>query len=85
MDHLVLWAGFFPPDIDLNSIREKTGHARLSLVLGKSDPLAGPDVVEKQLSILKKNGIEFERIQFDGGHRLDRGALAELFAPNDRI
>jgi predicted esterase len=81
-DHLVLWGGGLPPDLDLDRARPVLARLRLSLVVGDRDELARPAQVAEQEERLGRQGIAHHRYSFAGGHRLDDGVLARLAAEN---
>src|SRR3989454_154487 len=83
IDHLTLWGGEFPPDLDLtiDQVARRLRHARLALVYGRSDEFITPKVVSGILDRLRQHGIPYEEIAFDGGHELNEAVLRELANP----
>jgi predicted esterase len=79
-DHLVLWGGGLPPDLDLEQARPVLAQLRLSLVVGDQDELARPPQVAEQEERLVRHRIAFDRHTFAGGHRLDDALLVRLAA-----
>jgi len=79
-DHLILWAGALPPDIDLDAVRPALDALRLSLVFGDGDEYATPELVAAEEARLRRHGIRYSRVPFGGGHRLDAHVLARLAA-----
>jgi len=75
-DHLVLWAGLCPPDVDLARRDAPFGRVRISVVAGSSDALATPERVAELEARLE--GRDYDLIRFDGGHHLDRKVLLKL-------
>jgi predicted esterase len=78
VDHLILWAGWVPPDLDLEASRKVLQHVRLSLVLGTRDDYGTPEQVAEQEARLRKHGIPYRLITFDGGHHLDAEVLKQM-------
>jgi predicted esterase len=79
-DEVILWAGSFPPDVDLAPFAARVGDAPVVLVVGTRDqlaPWAGADVA---LGRLVDAGLSARLVTFDGGHRLDDATLAALAA-----
>ena len=77
-DEIILWAGAFPPDVDVAKFAERIGRASVVLVVGTRDeltPWAGADVA---LGRLQSAGVAARLITFDGGHRLDHATLASI-------
>jgi predicted esterase len=79
-DHLVLWAGMLPPDLDLERARPIFERLRLSVVVGDEDELARPPQIAEQEARLASHAIAYHRYTFPGGHRMDAGALARVAA-----
>ncbi len=78
VDQLILWAGWVPPDLDLEVNRKALQNARLTLVLGQRDEYATPEQVAEQEARLRKHDIPYQLVLFDGGHHLDAAVLRQL-------
>ena len=79
-DHLILWGGMVPPDLDLTADADPLRHTNVSLVLGDHDEFANPSAVTREEARLKENNIHYEFVWFDGGHHLDDVVLLRLAA-----
>ena len=77
-DELILWAGAFPPDVDLTSLADRLAHTRVVLVVGSRDELASWAGADAQLQRFAAAGIDARLVSFQGGHRLDNATLAAL-------
>jgi predicted esterase len=77
-DELILWAGAFPPDVDLASLADRLANTAVVLVVGSRDELAPWAGADAQLQRFVEAGIPARLISFDGGHRLDNATLATL-------
>ena len=71
---LTCWAGSLPPELDLGALKG----TRLTLVAGTADEYATPERVAAQKERLGAAGLAYDALSFDGGHRLDAGALRRL-------
>ena len=78
---LILWAGSFPPDIDLSSFSQRVAGVRVTMVFGSRDQLTPIAAAEAQLERLTGAGIDATMVSFDGGHRLDDTTLLSLSSP----
>jgi predicted esterase len=81
IDRLILWAGAFPPDIDLGLQEEKFRKTRITLVVGDADelvPASSRDLLQAQFT---EAGLDFDRISFAGGHELHAETLRRLIRP----
>lgn len=75
-DHLVLWAGLCPPDVDLARRDAPLARVKISIVLGSGDALATPERVGELKA--KYKGRDYDLVRFDGGHHLDKSVLLKL-------
>jgi len=80
IDRLLVWGGEVPPDLDLGDARVSVRLRGLSLTLvfGTKDQFFTPKIVATTESRLKQHKVDYERIQFDGGHEIDEATLRSL-------
>lgn len=71
---LILWAGDAPPELDPTRLAQ-----RVTLVRGRADAALTAERLEAERERFEAAGLEVDRIEFDGGHALDPGALDRLF------
>jgi predicted esterase len=77
-EHLILWAGALPPEIDTGAGAEMLASLpRLSLVVGTADADA-QRAVPRERERMARLGIDYQLISFDGGHHLDADTLRAL-------
>ena len=79
-DELILWAGAFPPEVELGSFAERLHGAPVVLVVGDRDELASWAGADAHLHRFTAAGIDARLVSFEGGHRLDVATLAALAA-----
>jgi predicted esterase len=77
-EHLVLWAGTVPDEIDVAAVQAAGKWKRLSVVVGLRDEFATAEVVAAQEERLRTGGIRHELIRFDGGHAMHPETLLRL-------
>ena len=77
-DRVVLWAGVLPPELTAQDAAALARRAPLTVVLGRQDDFAKPELVAAQESRLKELGISHKTIRFDGGHEIVPDALRSL-------
>lgn len=75
IDELVLWCGFFPPDVSLLEIPE---HVRLKVVTATDDRYASPEQQKEELDAMKKLAPALEHFQFEGKHEINTDALKKM-------
>lgn len=82
VDHLVLWGGEFPPDLDLTpaGVAERLRAAGVTLVHGRSDQFITPKVAGTIIERLRAHGIPCVDEPFDGGHEITEAALSMVAA-----
>lgn len=80
LDRLVLWGGELPPDLDLarGPAGARLRAARLTLVYGRSDEFVTAKVVQTIAARLRRHGIPYNEIPFDGGHEVNEAVLRDL-------
>ena len=77
-DRVVLWSGLLPPELTAQNAATLTRCAPLTVVLGRHDDFAKPDLVAAEQSRLKELNVPHEIIRFDGGHEIVPDTLRSL-------
>lgn len=72
---LVLWCGFFPPDMQPVQIPL---HTKLTLLTASNDRFITPAENEAKLTELRSAGVQFTHIPFAGEHEIAQEPLATL-------
>ena len=83
--HLILWAGSLPPEIELSEHLPRFEKMRLSLAMGSRDQFATPIMWEERLTQLRELGIPFDDHLFEGEHRLDRETLGVILGAGRQL
>ena len=76
--HLILWGCDFAHDIDYIAKKDFITEKQLFMVIGKEDQFVTPERMEKYKAFATKQQLEYELIQFDGKHEVDRKILYGL-------
>jgi predicted esterase len=77
-DHLILWAGEVPTDIDWNMGARKLRGARIDAVRGDRDELTSQNVLQRNLGTLTEVALHYQLHTFSGRHHLDDEMLRRL-------
>lgn len=77
-DNLVLWAGPLASDVEWDKAEAILRQMNLLFVYGTKDQFINEEQANKHLEAMKKHHLDFEVIQFDGEHRLDRDTIVEI-------
>jgi predicted esterase len=77
-DHIVLWAGGIPPELDVAEWSNSLHGAALSLVAGDADEVVTADVVAAEGERLSNAGVAFTLQRYAGKHWIDEQALVAL-------
>jgi predicted esterase len=77
-NEVILWAGSFPPDVDLSVFAGKLAGATVMFAVGTRDELASWAAADVEVNRFNAAGIEARLVTFDGGHRLDTATLMAL-------
>jgi predicted esterase len=75
VSRLVGWAGIVPDDVTGVELQRKLGPEPLRLMVGTQDARVTPEQVEADAVRLRGQGLEVAVRRFEGGHRVDLGAL----------
>lgn len=77
-DALVLWCGFFPPDMNWENDLPKFKQWKTAIVTATGDEFISPEQEAEQLSLFRKSGIPFTHTRFTGKHAMDTETLISL-------
>jgi predicted esterase len=77
-DRVVLWSGMLPPELSAESAASLARRAPLTVVFGRSDEFASPELIAAQETRVKELGVPYETMRFDGGHEIVPDALRML-------
>jgi predicted esterase len=77
-DRVVLWAGVLPPEMTREEAAVLSRHAPLTVVLGRQDEFANPELIAAQETRLKELGVAHDTVRFDGGHEIVPDVLRRL-------
>ncbi len=78
VEHLVLWGSRLPPELDDEASTTALRTMKLSLVGGTRDRFLTAEKWDDERARLRKLGIAFEEVRFEGGHRLDDDTLRRI-------
>jgi predicted esterase len=77
IDRAVFWGGTPAPDLEPAAL-DRLRSTSITVVIGSHDEFASDKTIERESARLRSNDINYELIRFDGGHRLDDGALRRI-------
>lgn len=78
VDHLVLWGGAIPPELELAAWSTRLHGAAITLVAGEEDEFATPAAVSAEAERLSAAGVAFTLQRFQGGHTIPADPLLQL-------
>ncbi len=79
VDHLILWCGFFPPDLKVeNSPKCKS----VTVVTASDDKFIDAAAEVKQLASMKAQFATYKHVRFTGQHEVHIGTLFDLLDGN---
>jgi predicted esterase len=78
-DELILWAGVFPPDLDLTVNKRIFQRMRVRIIVGDSDEFRDEDSLSKEVETFREHNIPYEFQEFKGKHEIEANALKALF------
>ena len=78
INNLILWAGGFPEDMEINSYTAWLNTFFTYLIVGDSDEFITTAQTDLQKKILMAINVPFEFISFNGKHIIDQPTLLQL-------
>ena len=77
-DHLILWAGLLPEDLDYTPYQTYFNAKKTIFIYGTNDQYVTPERLNWQADFTKKQGLQYQIKTFDGKHIIDRKVLKLL-------
>ncbi len=77
-DSLILWAGVFAHDMQMDLAKEKFKDTRMMSVFGDQDEFVTAELLQKQRDFLDVLGKKVEEYQFSGGHEISEHILNKV-------
>ncbi len=77
-DRLILWAGLFPPDMDLKTGGEVLASKKTFMVVGDQDPFVTPARISEFDQFASQLGIHPKKVIFSGKHEINEGVLDQF-------
>lgn len=78
-DHLILWAGVFPPDMNIETATHQFKDKSISYVYGTDDPFLSEEKLHEMTELAGKLSIKPAVYSFKGGHDIDEEILKKIF------
>jgi predicted esterase len=78
---LVVWGSAMAPELDVAAPDSALRRGETVFVVGSTDAFITPKIVAREVERLRAAQFPFRQLSFDGGHRLDDGALRQLTSP----
>lgn len=80
VDRLILWSGGFAHDLVFESFGQQVQSAEVVMVWGSKDEMLTPEAIQKQDELIDKLPVKVKKLQFEGGHELEKSTLLSLFS-----
>jgi len=79
-ERLILWGGEVPPDLDLDdaTLVGRLSGLRVTFVAGRQDDYITEKILERDAVRLRRAGVPFGVVRFEGGHEIDATVLREV-------
>jgi predicted esterase len=77
-DHLFLWGGFLPEDLDYSSQATYLESKKLHFVYGKKDEFLSPERLEEHAAFIARQKLKVNIFPFDGRHVVDSDILGQV-------
>ena len=79
LSKLVLWAGIFPPDMDMELAAERLRNKQVYYVYGLQDPFLNREKLDEMKQISDSLNIKPIKISFEGVHDIYETPLKQVF------
>lgn len=79
-ERLILWAGVFPPDVDLGPDATRLRALPIDCVLGDADPFFGEGLIDETDARFQAAGVAVRTVRYSGGHAVCPDTLRSLLA-----
>lgn len=79
-DHVILWAGVFPPDLSLPENVGRLNETKLEIVIGRQDEYITNEEVNQVYDLLRTANVMCNVIWFEGGHVIDTEVLESVLS-----
>lgn len=83
-DNLTLWAGIFPPDMNILESSQLLKDKKITYIYGTQDKFITPERLEEMSKISASLKVTPSILTFEGEHTLDENILTKLFVNNGR-
>ena len=80
LNAIVLWAGTFPTDVELNSAQSSLYHGRVYLCFDDQDPFRTNESWQKQLAFFEASSITPHLFPYIGKHEIPKHELKRFLA-----
>lgn len=77
-DKLILWAGIFPPDLNMDLSSTRLQDKKIYLTYGLQDQYVTAEKLSEQNELVSRLGVNTEVLTFDGGHEIDNDTLLAI-------
>jgi len=77
-NEIVIWSGDVPRDLAFGKFKPNTESTRKWFVYSPTDEFIKPEIFQESQELFMANGIPFQLIKFDGGHKIPDVPLKEL-------
>ncbi len=76
-DHLLLWSGQLPEDLDYKPHMPYFEDKQLHFAYGDEDPFITPEREKIMKDVIVESGLFFQEYPFEGVHKVERKAIAD--------
>ena len=78
VNEIIIWSGDVPRDLAFAKFKTNTVKARKWMVYSPTDEFITPEIYEESQDLYLSNQIQFELMNFEGGHRIPDATLKEF-------
>lgn len=77
-DHMIMWAGGFPPNLTSDKWAFRKPNSKVTVLVGSEDPFLKKEKLEQEREVVESVFPDYEFVMFEGGHQVLRTVLQDL-------
>ncbi|MEM8889387.1 MAG: hypothetical protein AAGD28_15520, partial [Bacteroidota bacterium] len=77
-DHMIMWAGGFPPNLTVDKWAFRKPGSKVTVLVGSEDPFLKKEKLEQEREVVESVFPDYEFVMFEGGHQVLRTVLQDL-------
>lgn len=77
-DHMIMWAGGFPPNLTAEKWSFRKPASKVTVLVGTDDPFLKKEKLDQERELIESVFPDYEFILFEGGHQVMRSVIKDM-------